>query len=123
MEVMGGTQVSCSKIAPTETCGEIGSNQTVEWKFNNEGETESPLVECTYDATTFDLDDVIEYENRYGQDAGYDIVVMPNFCFQESTTCVVDPKTNNPWKTCPNILDSTTQTGVTHTLSLCEYLI
>lgn len=105
-QTTGGIQVSCTKIAPKETCGEIGRNQTAEWKINNDGTSASPLVDCTYDVNTFTFDDVNEYKKMYGEDSGFNNVVMPTFCFEESNICVNNPRTNKPWEKCPNMLNS-----------------
>ena len=105
-QVTDGVQARCSKIAPKETCGEIGRNQTAEWKINNDGKSASPLVECTYDVNTFTFEDVNEYKSMYGEDSGFNNVVMPSFCFEESKICVNNPRTSKPWAECPNMLNS-----------------
>lgn len=94
----------CSKLAVEPTCGNIGNNVEGEWKLDDQGDSKSPQVQCTYDANTFDEDDIDEYIDKFGEDEQYNTVVMPTFCFQESTECVDNPETGKPWPTCPNML-------------------
>lgn len=95
----------CSEL-DIGTCPSIGENIEAEWARNTSNESESPLVFCTYDPTTFDFDDVNEYRDNFGEDDQYNEVVMPTFCFDTSINCPEDPTKETPWKSCPNMLDT-----------------
>lgn len=103
-------RLECSELDPN-TCPSIGTNIQSAWARDPSGNSLSPFVSCTYDPSTFDLDDVLEYQNQFGEDPTYNEVVMPEFCLSgTSTSCPENPHTGLPWKHCPNILD-TGQTG------------
>lgn len=95
----------CSGIAAEPTCGNIGTRVEGEWKTNLNGISESPIVQCSYYPDTFTLDDIDEYVNKFGKDEKYNTIVMPTFCFQDSTECVNNPETGEQWRSCPNMLN------------------
>lgn len=104
----GCVRLECSEL-DFNTCNQnnqsIGENVIAEWKINEStGRSESPLVACTYDPSTFMIGDINLYIEKFGEDEQFNEVVMPQFCFLETTNCVDDPQTDIPWKRCPNML-------------------
>ena len=103
----GCIRYECSELDPNvcnQNGEEIGDNVTAAWKLSENGESESPLVACTYHPSTFTLEDVNLYIEKFGEDEQFEEVVMPTFCFQETTNCVENPRTDQPWRKCPNML-------------------
>nr|QBK89918.1 MAG: entry-fusion-complex G9/A16 [Pithovirus LCPAC101] len=92
----------CTKVCPEE-CVPLGSDVTADWKEGTGDENRT--LACTYDASTFTLDDITKYMIEYGKDDNYNKVIMPDFCFKDSNICVENPNTGKPWKTCPNMLN------------------
>ncbi len=78
------------------------------WKLDDEGNSESPLVSCTYNPSTFTSDDVLEYIDEFGKDDQYNNVVMPQFCLNKnikSVNCENNQRTGKPWESCVYMLD------------------
>jgi len=96
---------NCSKLSVNRTCEKIGTKIDGEWKVDNNGNSESPLVKCTYYPDTFTEDDIMKYVDKFGEDDKYNKIVMPTYCFQISTECVDNPETETQWSTCPNMLN------------------
>lgn len=99
--------LECSEL-DSDTCPKIGNNVKAEWKLNDVGESDSPLVSCIYNPSTFTYNDVIEYVDKFGKDEQYNNVVMPQFCLNsniKSKNCENNPRTGEPWESCVYMLD------------------
>ena len=99
----------CTRLCDNE-CPPLGKGLiSFEWKndIDNFKNVDNKAVSCNYDAENFTLNDVKQYIIAYGKDDNYNNILMPTYCFQETTKCVNNPNTNEPWESCPNILSTT----------------
>jgi len=114
------SQPICSEI-DGNTCPQIGKNILYQWATSGEVclmQKGYPMVECTYDAKSFDYSDVLLYRNKFCDSGNncnsaptdvknnYNSVIMPNFCLQDTTICPKQPGSEDTWKTCPIILSN-----------------
>jgi len=98
------SQPACSEI-DGNTCPSLGQNISYVWsgQFNSD---QQPLVDCEYTPESFSYSDVVEYREQFGVTDNYNQVLLPSFCFKESTVCPNIPDTTKPWSKCPRILSN-----------------
>jgi len=104
------SQPACSSI-DGNTCPHLGKNVQFKFATNSSGvclrTDDFPVVECIYDPTTFDYSDVLEYQDKFGTTTdNFNKILMPEFCFQQTTICPLIPGTDTPFDECPNILSN-----------------
>lgn len=104
------SQPACS-VLDTSVCPKLGSEITASWSMSDFGtcrknDSQNPLVDCQYNASTFDYSDILKYKEVFPEGDNFTEVIMPNFCFQSTDICPVKPGTNTPWSSCPNILSN-----------------
>ena len=109
------SQPACSGI-DGNTCPQLGSN--ISYSFATDHDvclrdsiTSEPLVECIYDSTSFDYNDVIKYRDTFcsgncDNSSNFNEILMPTFCFQDTTVCPVIPGSDTPLNKCPKILSN-----------------
>src|SRR5579872_4591413 len=101
------SQPLCSSLDP-KTCPAFGTSfVSAAWATSKSGVCATPSVSCTYDASKMTLTDVESFMSQFCTDAtcstqpSWDKVIMPTFCFENSTTCT------GSLTECPEMLDST----------------
>jgi hypothetical protein len=108
------SQPACSGI-DGNVCPQLGTN--IEYHFSEDNgiclanTDKQPLVDCTYDASTFDYTDIVAFQEEFcggncDTSTNFNNILMPNFCFKSTTICPDIPGTNTSWKECPIILSN-----------------